>query len=304
MGRRSTGDSTDKRLLEVSVLHQHDLAKTMLNSLPANSAILDERGVIRMTNAAWQDFGRRYELRCSPDCVGFNYVELAACAHGYSAEKAQDISTGIRALLRGNSDEFDAVYPCHSHGEERWFRLRAARLPWPGSLRVIVTHEDMTQLKRAQSVLRDRESQLEYEKRNLETVNIALKVLLEHREKDKRELEERVILNVKNRVLPCIDELRKSRLTTHQTQCIKALEENLNDIVSPMSYQLHSRYYNLTNQEIQVATMVIDGKTTKQMAEILCISSNAVEFHRKNIRRKLGIRNKKVNLRARLLSLI
>ena len=49
--------------------------------------------------------------------------------------------------------------------------------------------------------------------------------------------------------------------------------------------------------------MVRQGKSNKEIAEILHISVRSVESHRRWIRRKLGLRGKAVNLRTFLLSL-
>ncbi|HOJ15012.1 MAG TPA: helix-turn-helix transcriptional regulator, partial [Deltaproteobacteria bacterium] len=81
------------------------------------------------------------------------------------------------------------------------------------------------------------------------------------------------------------------------------LESNLNDIISPFLKKLSSHYLNLTPTEIQVADLIKDGKSTKQIAEVLGISERAVEFHRNNIRDKLGLKNSKTNLRSYLMTL-
>jgi len=62
-------------------------------------------------------------------------------------------------------------------------------------------------------------------------------------------------------------------------------------------------HYDLTPREIQIAHLVKEGKTTKEIAQLLNISSTAVDFHRKNIRAKLGIKSDKINLRSFLLSM-
>jgi len=60
---------------------------------------------------------------------------------------------------------------------------------------------------------------------------------------------------------------------------------------------------DLTPRELEIAALVREGRTTKEMTEYLNISATAVDFHRKNIRLKLGIKNTKTNLRSMLLSI-
>ncbi|HOI08271.1 MAG TPA: helix-turn-helix transcriptional regulator, partial [Deltaproteobacteria bacterium] len=92
-------------------------------------------------------------------------------------------------------------------------------------------------------------------------------------------------------------------LNDKQMTFVQLLESNLNQIVSPFLQKLSSQYLNLTPTEIQVANLVREGKSTKEISDILNISKRAVEFHRNNIRDKLGLKKEKTNLRSYLLSL-
>jgi len=138
---------------------------------------------------------------------------------------------------------------------------------------------------------------------NLKEANTALKVLLNKRQEDKEELEEKVLSNVKELIFPYIENLKMSRLDDRQMGLLGIIESNLNEIITPFLRKLSLKYSNLTPKEIQVAGLVKEGKTSKEIAKLLDSSKNAVEFHRRNLRKKLGIRNTKTNLSSYLLSL-
>jgi DNA-binding CsgD family transcriptional regulator len=76
----------------------------------------------------------------------------------------------------------------------------------------------------------------------------------------------------------------------------------LDNIISPFISKLSSKFFNFTPMEIRVANLVKDGRTNKEIAELLCLSKNTILFHRYNIRRKLGLKHKKINMRSHLLS--
>ncbi|MGD9165818.1 MAG: PAS domain S-box protein [Syntrophobacterales bacterium] len=163
--------------------------------------------------------------------------------------------------------------------------------------------QEIEERKQIERKLRKREAKLKIQASELEELNTALRVLLKRREEDKVEVEEKTLSNVKELVLPYIERLKRSGLDAKQTTYVSILESNLNDIVSPLSRRLSSKYLGLTPTEIQIANLVREGKTTKEIAEILNSSDRTVEFHRKNIRKKVGIVNRKVNLRSHLLTM-
>jgi len=162
--------------------------------------------------------------------------------------------------------------------------------------------QEIDERKRAEGTLRKGEKELEAQSHHLEEVNTALKVLLKQRENDKNELEENMLSNVKELISPYIQQLRKTRLNTRQAMFVDILESNLNNIISPFISKLSSRFLNFTPMEIRVANLVKEGKTNKEIAELLFLSKNTVLFHRYNIRTKLGLKNTKINLRSHLLS--
>lgn len=147
------------------------------------------------------------------------------------------------------------------------------------------------------------EQQLEARTRNVKEANAALKVLLKQREVDKSELEETVVSNVKELVEPFLEKLKGGRLDENQKAYLTILESNLQDIISPFARSLSSRYLNLTPAEMQIANLIKQGKTTKEIANLLNLAGRTISFHRENIREKLGLKNQRANLRSHLLSL-
>jgi DNA-binding NarL/FixJ family response regulator len=172
----------------------------------------------------------------------------------------------------------------------------------------IALHKNIMQqkLKEAHDMLErrveERTRELRIKSENLEEMNTALKVLLKKREEDKNELEEKVIYNVKELILPFLEKLKRSKLDHRQQTCVDIIASNLNDIVAPFAKTLSTRYLNLTPSEIQIANLVKHGKTTKDIADLLNLSTRTIESHRDSIRQKLGIKNKRANLRTHLMS--
>ena len=163
--------------------------------------------------------------------------------------------------------------------------------------------KEIEERKQAEQNLLQKEEELKLKSLHLEEANTALRVLLKRGEQDKNELEEKVLSNIKELALPYLEKLKLGNLDYKQGAYVEILESNLNDIISPFLKKLSSQYLNLTPTEIQVANLIREGKSTKEIAEILDISERAIEFHWNNIRDKLGLKKSKTNLRSYLLTL-
>jgi PAS domain S-box-containing protein len=187
-------------------------------------------------------------------------------------------------------------------GETIWINRRNTRIEYQGRPAILGNVVDINKRKQAEEALREQQEELRDQARSLEEVNTALKVLLRRREEDKSELEQKVLSNVKELVLPYVGMLRNTRLKVKQAGYVDIIESSLDDIASSFLGKLSSKYLNLTPREIQIADLVKQGKTSKEIAELLNVSTRAVEFHRENLRGKLGLKNRQANLRSHLLS--
>lgn len=142
------------------------------------------------------------------------------------------------------------------------------------------------------------EEQLQLRSKELEEANIALKVLLKQSGEAKKKIEVNVRENIRNLVLPYINDLEMKLIKKETKLNVDIIKANLDQICSSFSQTFTSKYETFTPRELQVVDLINEGRSNKDVAELLRISKHSVEFHRANIRKKLGIKNKKINLRS------
>jgi PAS domain S-box-containing protein len=205
------------------------------------------------------------------------------------------ISQGIDAVLAGGRQFFESK-ACRYDGTPFDAEVSLSRVKLEGECLIQVIIRDITYRK-------ETERMLEMKSLNLEEVNTALRVLLQERARDKDELEEKIVRNVKELVLPYIETLKQRYLDNTQLAYLDIVETNLKNIISPFMQKMTTIYPNLTPAEIKVANLIRDGKTVKEIASIFGVSVSSINSHRQHIRNKLGLANKKTNLKTYLLSL-
>jgi DNA-binding CsgD family transcriptional regulator len=130
-----------------------------------------------------------------------------------------------------------------------------------------------------------------------------LKIVLQQKENGRVEFENKVLNSLKILVEPYLDKLKISSKNTSQKNFIEIIETNLKEITTLFSVELSSGYINLTKSELQVADLIKKDFSNKEIAEQLNMAVETVSSHRKHIRKKLEITNKKTNLGSLLKSL-
>lgn len=165
-------------------------------------------------------------------------------------------------------------------------------------------------LDSAHSDLREKGEMLDRQSAELAESGIAMRVLLKNlaggtaaTREERRELDEMLVMNIKELTEPFLDRLAASGLTAGQRQCLDIVRDNLEKIASPAMLRLFSGETDLTPAELQVANLIRQGRASKDIAEMLNLSPRTVEFHRDNIRKKLGITDRRTSLRTVLQNL-
>ncbi len=188
-------------------------------------------------------------------------------------------------------------------GELRYGLYSAALIGDNEEKKVLGLLYDITERKRSETLLQLREEEFRKLAKHLEEANIALRVVLSHREEDQKILEEKIQCNMNEIILPFLGSLKSGALENRDKHYLGLLESNLKSILSPFMKSMSNTYKSLTPKEKQIAEMIREGKNSKDIADMLGTSVVTINTHRNNIRKKLNMKKQKTNLRSYLLSL-
>ena len=148
-----------RKQFEEELYQSQQLAQATIDALNAQIAVLDEVGIIITVNRSWEKFALENNAVLSQVGVGSNYLAVCATAVGQEEPGAAEMLAGIRAVMSGERASFALEYPCDAPHQPRWFVARVTPLPGgiPQRHRVVVSHENITELKRAEQALRESE---------------------------------------------------------------------------------------------------------------------------------------------------
>lgn len=165
---------------------------------------------------------------------------------------------------------------------------------------IMIIVEDVTELHKFQEKLSTHNDMLEEKVKErtveLEKLNTALQVLLDHREKEKKLLMHDIASTAAVRITPFVDRLRKSKLDQGQMSLVDMIDKAIKELIAPYSKGLTLKLSGLTPREKEIALLIRDGLTNAEIADALNVSEHTVAFHRQNIRKKLGVNQGRTNL--------
>jgi len=282
-------DISDRKKMEEALRESEETARALLNATTDMVMLLDEKGIILDVNKTYADNlqMQKDELigLCLWDRIHHEESDRQAIETVFRTGRSLRFEKEYQGLWLDN-----VVYPIsHSHKNV--------------SMVAVFSHDITRQKQAEQELLKHRDHLEDLVKERtikLEETNAALKVLLQRREEDRKELEERVLSNVKEMITPHLENMKSTPMNDRQKVNLEIIEANLKDIISSFSHRLTSRYFNFTPAELQIAGLIKYGRRTKEIAEFLNLSVNTVKFHRSNIRNKLGLSKEKSNLRSYL----
>ena len=154
--------------------------------------------------------------------------------------------------------------------------------------------KDITEFKPFIDIINTLNNKLQNKTEQLEAMVTTYGVLLER--KTPLKVEKKIITNITGMIIPYLEKLKKEKLNKRQRGYLTEIEAHLKDITSPLFHNLNAQFTELTPTETKVTSFIKQGKTTKEIAFFLDSSTDAIKFHRYNLRKKFGIKNKKINL--------
>ena len=240
------------------------------------------------------------------EVIGRKLTEFLAESSRQKAEEAylpEFFKTGLArdvplALMRKNGEVLEVLLSATG--------ARDAAGKFVHSLSVskdVFVGQHIMERKKMESALLEGEKELRAKTRELEDVNITLNVMLKRGLKEKEDLHDNIITNIRERVSPFIGKLRNTGINDTQKAFLDLLESNLQEIASPFTRTISQKFSNLSPMEIQVAVLIKSGRRNKEISAILGLSINTILTHRYHLREKLGLTGEKVNLQSYLNSI-
>lgn len=180
-------------------------------------------------------------------------------------------------------------------GDQKYIRLKCSMAPsYQKTLTsVFVSALDFTDRKRMEEALRESEAKLREQKSALEKKNIALSEIIAQVELEKRKIRDDIKSNVRIVISPILKKLNQEK---DVKKYVNLLQHQIEELTSSYGIMIEKKGINLSPREIEVCNLVRGGLSSKDISKLLDISCRTVEKHREQIRRKLMISNKHINL--------
>lgn len=144
----------------------------------------------------------------------------------------------------------------------------------------------------------------EVQEKNLELheTNTALSIMLKRRDLEHKDIKKEIYLKTTEMVLPLIKKTQ-NKITGSAKDSLITAEANLLNIFSEHTHDIVLLNAKLAPRELQIIHYIRQDKTSKETADLLGLKLSTIESYRENIRKKLKIKNKKINLKKFITSL-
>lgn len=240
--------------------------------------LIDEEGLILAANTAAQEKHTTSEQRLS----GENFKRLfgkrfhATLRNAMHTLKAKELWTENVVAIDGNGEGFPAEATLRKIGFTNY------------ALFQLILH-DLTRHMELKENLQEKMAEVKEKE-------IALRQVIKSVEEDRKEMQEQLTNQVKKHMLPALERMTSSDTAEIREGYKTVIEDQLVDMAASSSGEFDSELLKLSPREMEVCQLIQLGRSGKEIAHLLNMSFETVQTHRKNIRRKLGLRGQKASL--------
>lgn len=277
------------------------MSHPFIDRLPAGFAIFNEDFVLQNCNRVYSEYIRQHTPYTVEQALGM-------CHYDYKPGSFETSAPWFRHVIdsRKGKTSYDFELQTLKGGQyvQSYWDVHLSPVVdqcgmLAGSLMCCI---DVTERSATKKALLQKEESLAAKSRSVEDMKAAIRVLLEFRAQHEAEQKQQMLANLGQTLLPWLERLKRTRLDAEQKVCVEIIESQMVDIASSFTGIISSKVPSLTRTEMQVAELVKLGKTSKEIASLLGVSKECIDFHRNNLRKKFGLSKQKVNLSSHLCS--
>lgn len=252
----------------------------IFEDLPGYFALLDEHGNILETNTFWQKEAILKGLIIRPDCIGYNYLKLCENAKGEEKEFAEKIKKGILLVLKKKLPFFSLIYELSEKNQKFFKKFLFLFYPLKTRPKVFaLLHQELPKTETFLPLLEPSEEKIPTPSFSTRWFSFLEGLLFPF------------LTLLQNKLDPELENMRLETLNK-----LKELKKEAMASLNPLAM--------LNTKEAQIALLVKEGKTSEEIAKILNLGKDAVDFYRKRIREKLGLKGKDISLKEYLQKFI
>jgi PAS domain S-box-containing protein len=279
-------DITEFKKAEEGLLENEEFSSSLLSNSPNPIIVINPDTSVRYVNPALEKL------------TGFTSAELTARKAPYpwwTEETLQKTKGDLTESMSRGAERLEELFKTKD-GKRFWVEITSTPIKSDDQLKYYMANwVDITERKRAEEALEKTTDELRAEREELTEKNLVLRHILEHIEEERQEYKQRICQDIEQVVTAALARLQDKVDPSH-ARVLEFLQENLKAKLAKDIDVSRERYAKLTPRELEICDMIKEGLSSKEISESLNLSLLTVHKHREEIRRKLGITNKRVNL--------
>lgn len=194
----------------------------------------------------------------------------------------------MRVLRRWPPDQVHEVST--ARGDATW-SLRIVQLPEDAdTLGFVILATDN------QPIVDLHEGMEEQKSREVQGMNLALQNVVRSADESGRMARRELVEEIRRDLLPVLERMAREPSPELRNSYLDMLRDRMNGLADADQGCLSSLLLRLTPRELEVCRLIRTGRASKSIADLLNTSFETIQTHRKNIRRKLGLRGRSISL--------